>query len=117
MIIAAGVILVAKSIIQGSGWKLAGTTSSETEDVSYPANARELYVVGRVQDDYPTYTGYIDLSLALSGSNSWMIGGYYTKDDDCGEALVQLKTSNRTVHFRSLRYSSKTGGKFYVYYR
>lgn len=113
---AAEVVSVAESIIKGSGWKLAGTSEAIAENVTYPADAMELYIVGRADDVYPTYTGYVDVSIAL-GNMSFVIGGYSTSASDMGSAVVSINVTNRTVHFVEIKYGNRNAGKFYVYYR
>lgn len=110
---------MATGTIKGTGWTLAGTSTSNSQNVTYPATATELFIYGQVtgNQNKPIYSGIFPVDLLTTEMLVLVLGGYYENTNDHGYAYVNYNKTNRTVSLRALRYGDRTGGKVYVYYR
>lgn len=98
-------------------WTLLGTSSNSSQMVTYPSNAKEIFILGASSSTSKPAYSCVFLVDAIQDISILMVGGYYYGASDYGLANVNHVPSNRTLAFRNLRYSNSTTGTFTFYYR
>jgi len=97
-------------------WKLAGSTTSSTGYVTYPAEAEEIYV----QTNMTGGTGVAGAFVvaAIQDRTALLLGGYYYASSDTGIVNVNHDATNRTIQSRNAKYGSTgTFDSLSVYWR
>ena len=97
------------------GWTLAGTSTGIAEEVSYPASARELFLIAVGAG--LAYSSVIPLDALPSGIDHFAIGAYCYNANNTGNCIVQHKAAQRKVDLWEFKYLTVTSGTLYVYYR
>ena len=93
-------------------WRLAGQTTSSTGTVTYPENAKEIFVILK-------FSGYSFSNMAPVAAlpNVWSIGGYWYSSSDTGIANVNHSAANRTIQVRNAKYGGASFTSMEVWYR
>ena len=98
-------------------WTLLGTSSSSSQTVTYPADAKEILIKGFSNHGaVPGYFCTVPVSM-LSDLKVILVGGYYSSSSDHGLANVNVDPVNRTLAFRNLVYGNSSTGTYTFYYR
>ena len=98
-------------------WTLAGTSTSSSQTVSYPATANEILIKGKSNhSSAPAAFAYMTVA-SLADVSVILVGGYYYGSSDYGLMNVNHDAANNTLAFRLMRYGNVTGGTFSFYYR
>lgn len=101
-----------------SEWELAGTSTSSSQLVTYPADATELYIEFTSNYDSASVGGGgIYLVDKIQTLKVILVSGYYYASSDFGIVNVNHDATNRTISLRNLRYISTTSGTISVYSR
>ena len=98
-------------------WTLLGTSSSSSQIVTYPADAKEILIKGF--SDHGSVPGYfctVPVSM-FSDLKIIFVGGYYSSSSDHGLANVNVDPVNRTLAFRNLVYGNSSTGTYTFWYR
>lgn len=99
-------------------WTLAGTSTSTSAVVTYPATAKELLIKARSNYSTNAVAYYLIVPVsAISDINVIAVGGYYSASGDHGLANCNHNATNRTLSYRNIYYASTSGGTFSFYYR
>lgn len=99
-------------------WTLAGTSTSTSAVVTYPATAKELLIKARSNYSTNAVAYYLIVPVsAISDINVIAVGGYYSASGDHGIANCNHNATNRTLSYRNIYYASTSGGTFSFYYR
>lgn len=99
-------------------WTLAGTSTSMSAVVTYPATAKELLIKARSNYSTNAVAYYLIVPVsAISDINVIAVGGYYSASGDHGIANCNHNATNRTLSYRNIYYASTSGGTFSFYYR
>lgn len=98
-------------------WTLLGTSSSSSQTVTYPADAKEILIKGK--NNHASGPGYVLVVpvIAISDLAVILVGGYYSASGDHGLANVNHNATSRTLAFRNIYYGSTSGGTYTFYYR
>lgn len=98
-------------------WTLAGTSTSSSQAVTYPATATEILIKGKSNhSSAPAAFAYMTVA-SLADVSVILVGGYYWSSSDYGLMNVNHDAANNTLAFRIMRYGNVTGGTFSFYYR
>lgn len=99
-------------------WTLAGTSTSTSAVVTYPATAKELLIKARSNYSTNAVSYYLIVPVsAISDIDVIAVGGYYSASGDHGLANCNHDATNRTLSYRNIYYASTSGGTFSFYYR
>ena len=98
-------------------WTLLGTSSSSSQKVTYPAEAREILVKAHSSSSINAAYFAILPVAEIKNVNVLVFGGYYWGSSDYGLANIDHDTANRTLAFRNLRYGNSTSGTYTFWYR
>lgn len=97
-------------------WTLLGTSSSSSQTVTYPAEAKEILIKAMPGTSGVAYYNTVPV-MAIQDVTVIMVSGYYYGSGDAGLANLNHNATARTLAFRNLRYSSATSGTFTFWYR
>lgn len=111
---------MASGTIKTDNWTLAGTSARDTQNVTYPSTAKELFIIftgttGGLLWSYQT-TVVVD---AIQSVKVIVVGSHYysTSGNAFGYAFANHDSSNRTIALRRYTLAEATDGKITVYYR
>ena len=100
-------------------WTLAGTSTGNTDNVTYPETAKELLVVFKITFNSLkwAYTSMFTVDC-IQDVDALFVGGYYYSSSIFGYAFANHDSTNRTLNNRLCRAGDvTTGSVMYVYYR
>lgn len=97
-------------------WTLLGTSSSSSQTVTYPADAKEILIKASARTSGVAYYNTIPV-MAIQDVTIIMVSGYYYGSGDTGIANLNHNATNRTLGYRNLYYNGSGGGYFTFWYR
>lgn len=109
---------MANGTMKQTGWAFAGTSTSGTQNVTFPSTATELFISvkngGNAKATFPTM---LPLACVPDDATVLCLGGYYYASNDYAYCYLNFSKTGRTVSLRGCRYGDNTSGTVYVYYR
>lgn len=93
-------------------WQLVGTSTTITATMTYPENAKEIFVIFK-------FSGYSFSNMAPVSAlpHVWSIGGYYFSSSDTGICNVNHNAGRRTIEGRNAKYGNTSFTNWELYWR